>query len=107
MVLYYLGLAAAAITSNTINSKNPSMLIDNIQTYFFCEQGGHNASNPCSRSEIENQNHPSLEVISHLMVAIFPLVNLLYAVNIQELKELSRKWFKKYHNSVITKQLTN
>ena len=104
MILYYLGLAAAGITLNTISARNPSQFIESIQTYFFCEQGGHNASNPCSRSEIENRNHPSLEVLASLMVAIFPVVNLLYAVNIQELKELSRKWLKFFHNSVNTKQ---
>ena len=94
MILYYLGVAAAGITLNTISTRNPSQFIDSIQTYFFCEQGGHNTSNPCSCSEIENQNHPSMEVLASLMVVIFPVVNVLYAVNIQELKELSRKWLK-------------
>ena len=85
---YYVVLAVVALTVLTMASRNSSQLVKSILRYFFCEQGGHNPSSPCSRSDIEHLGHPSIEALSYILLALLPVVNLLYAVNIAELKEL-------------------
>ena len=77
-------------------SKNAAKLFDDVQEYFCCELGGHNPGNPCSRSKIGNLSDLGLEILLYILLALFPVVNLIYAVNVQELKEL---WRGKFHKA--------
>ena len=90
-----MGFILLYITQLTLFSLNDSQQIDIFERYFLCEEEGHNASNPCSRSEIEDLRYPSLEILVNTFASLFPVVNLIYVVNIQELKEVWRKWFSK------------
>ena len=78
-------------------SRNAPELNDSIHEYFCCEQGGHNPDNPCSRSEIGDLSDFCLKIVLYILMALFPVVNLIYAVNVQELKELWKKIVSEYH----------
>ena len=90
MFCYTMVFAVIFIVYFTLSARNASMLAKSLQKYFFCEQGGHNPRNPCSRSEIEDLTYPSLEIMSNIFQALFPVVTMIYVVNIQELKALRR-----------------
>ena len=90
-----MGLILLYIILLTLLSPNNSQKKDIFERYFLCEQGGHNPSNPCSHSEIEDLHYPSLEILVNTFESLFPVVNLMYVVNIQELKEVWRTWFAK------------
>ena len=95
---YYVVLAVVGLSVFTIGTTGSSRLVKGILRYFFCEQGGHNPSSPCSRSDVENMSLVSMQALSHILLAFLPVVNLLYAVNIAELKELwieRREYLKK------------
>ena len=94
MFCYYVALAAIALTSFTLSTRNAPLFVKTVQRYFFCEHGGHNPSKPCIRSDFEKLAYPSVSTLSFICLALYPVVNLLYAVNIQELKDLWGKWFK-------------
>ena len=91
---YYVALSVVNLTSYTVLSRNSPVLREHVQRYFFCELSGHDSSKPCSRSEFENMTNAAEITLSYiLLIAVFPVVNLVYIVNIQELKELWRKYF--------------
>ena len=99
---YYVVLASVALTAFTLSIRNSSNFITSIQQYFLCEQGGHDSSSPCSRDYI-SQSFPSLTTLSYILLGLFPVVNLIYAMNLKELKEMAQKLRlkrkKAYYNS--------
>ena len=92
-------LSVVALTTFTLATKNTLIIVNSAQQYFFCELSGHDPSNPCNRSEFEKLTNPSVTTLSYiLMMALFPVVNLVYIVNIEELKQLWRKCLAKKKN---------
>lgn len=92
---YYVLLAVIALTAFTLSTKNLSQSVKFILKHFDCERDGHNTSNPCSRSEFEELNNAALTTFSYILLGLFPIVNLVYAVNIQELKVYCQCFRKK------------
>ena len=91
---YYLVVAVINLTTLTLSGRNTSVVANNLQKYFFCEQGGFNPSNPCSLPN-DIYHHPYISSLGHILLSLLPIVNLIYAVNIKELKEVWRKTFSK------------
>ena len=93
---YYVVLCVVALTSYTVTTKNTPIMVKSAKKHFFCEQSGHDPNEPCSRSEFEKLTNASGITLSYtLLMAVFPAVNLVYVVNIRELKELWKKCFAK------------
>ena len=92
--LYYLVAAVINLTTLTLFARNASVVANNLQRYFFCEQGGFNPSNPCSLPN-DIYHRPYISSLGHILLSLLPVVNLIYAVNIKELKEVWRKTFSK------------
>lgn len=92
---YYVLLAVIALTAFTFSIKNLTQSVKFILEHFDCERDGHNTSNPCSRSDFEALNNAALTSFSYILLGLFPIVNLVYAVNIQELKVYCRCFRKK------------
>ena len=91
---YYVVIAVFTLTSFTLLTRNSTQFVSSVEQNFLCEQGGHNPSNPCSLSDIESLSYPAVNTLTYILIALLPFVNLLYTVNIQELKELWAKFFK-------------
>ena len=93
VLCYYVACAATIITLNTLDLRIGPHFTNNLQKFLFCELGRHNSSNTCKISD--NGKIGSifvfLEVFAILLFSLFPYVNLVFAVNIQELKELWKK----------------
>lgn len=87
---YYIILATVALTTFTVVTRNASNYIKNIQRYFLCEQGGYDPNNPCSH-DFRRQSYPSLTTLSYVLLGLFPVVNLIYAINLKEMKEIFQK----------------
>ena len=47
--------------------------------------------NKCDRSEFESLTNPALVTLAYCFVAIFPAVNLVYVIHINDLKSLKQK----------------
>ncbi len=84
---YYIVLAVVALTTFTLTTRNDEVTVKRIFLYFVCEQKGHNPDDPCSRSDFEELTYPAWTTMSYILLGMFPIVNLIYAVNIQELKD--------------------
>ena len=91
---YYIVLSSVALISFTLATRNVENLISGIQEYFFCEQGGFDPEDHCTR-DYRKYSYPSLSTISYALLGLFPVVNLIYVINLKELKAALHKWLPK------------
>ena len=94
MFSYYIVLSSVALTSFTLATSNVENLVSGIQEYFFCEQGGFDPEDRCTR-DYQKHTSPYLTTISYALLGLFPVVNLIYAINLNELKAALPKWLPK------------
>lgn len=90
MFCYYVVLAAVSLTAFTLSIRELSTLFHHIVQYYICEQGGHDPDAPCSRAAFEALQKPGITTLSYILLGLFPVVNLVYALNVQELREMCR-----------------
>ena len=84
---YYILLVVVALTSFTLNTRNSEPFLEALINYFFCEGRGNDPNNPCDRNTFHQYSNPELTTISFVLINIFPVINLVYALNIKEMKE--------------------
>ena len=76
--------------------------------YFLCEAAGVDPENPCDRSGFEDRVvGPILISLTSTLLGLLPAVNLIFTVNIAELKMLctSRKLSRKQSTATISMKL--
>ena len=87
MLCYYILLAVIEAAIFTIVARNSELFAARLRDYFFCEQSGHDPNNPCDRKSFSEISHPNLTVTALVLHGILPVVFMVYAINIKELKE--------------------
>ena len=87
---YFIILSSIALTTLTVITRNFSNFEKNIQKYFLCEQGGNDPNKPCSH-EYRRQSYPVLTTLSIVLVGLESVVNLIFAINLKELKGFFQK----------------
>ena len=75
------------MTSLTVRSRNLEQFAEQLSIYFVCEGRGNDPNNPCDRNAFRQLATPWLTVVSFVLDFLLPAVNLVYALNIKELKE--------------------
>ena len=84
---YYVLFTVVALTAFTIATRNSESLAEQLSHYFACEGKGNDPNNPCDRNTFLQLTIPLLSVIGFILVFLLPAVNLVYVLNIKELKE--------------------
>lgn len=86
---YNVMLVMLAMTSYTIGSRNEEVVMAAIKEYWQCEAIGIDPDRPCInlRASFEELTYPGLYVLGYLIFGLFPAVNLIFVVNIKELKK--------------------
>ena len=83
---YYVILGVIALTTFTLTTKDGPRVSDEIIAYFTCERlGTENCDS--QRSSYQMLLQPELNCLSYVLLGIFPAINLIFAVNIEELKQ--------------------
>lgn len=82
---YYVVLGVIALTTFTLATRNEERLLDEIRDHFLCEAPGTGAD--CPTTEFKALSFPWLNAISYILLGLFPAINLIFAVNIKELKQ--------------------
>ena len=82
------------LTTFTVRLRNVEILADTIRDYWQCEATGVDPENSCNRlkASIGQLANPGLTTFSFVLLGIFPAVNLIFAVNISELKQKLKTW---------------
>lgn len=87
LLIYFSILLAGIITSFTLRLTGINSLITDVGTYFSCEARGNvPGQEACDRS-FERLGSEILSVFSYLLIGFYPIVSLIYVVNVQELKQ--------------------
>ena len=76
-----------ALTAFTLTTKKAERVVEEVSGYFECELPGIDPENPCDRSRFEALLHPVLTSLSYILLGMFPAINLIFAVNVKELKQ--------------------
>ena len=84
---YYVLLTAVAFTSLTLRLRSSELFAEQLSNYFVCEERGNDPNNPCDRNTFRQLTFPWWSVVSFALIFLLPAVNLVYALNIKELKE--------------------
>ena len=74
------------MTTFTLTTKDIDQNTLALTEYFECEKNGRN--NTCSH---DSQQHPVLSLMAFVLLGLYPTVNLLFAINVQELKALVKQ----------------
>ena len=82
---YYVVLGVIALTTFTVTTRNVELFTEELGQYFLCEAVG--PEDPCDRSGFEELTHPELVAVSYVLLGIFPVFNVVFAVNVNELKQ--------------------
>ena len=86
--IYYVVLGAIATSSFSIYEREAQSFVESVFLYFICERNGSNPS--CDRGTFESKAYPELAAIANGLFGLFPVVNLVYVINIKELSQWCR-----------------
>ena len=93
-ICYFAGIITYILIVLAVNKHQFPLdrYIQDIQEYFLCESAGVRSAMVCDRSEI-NQVLPYQLLLDtfFILIALFPVANLVYMVNIRELKKSFKK----------------
>ena len=92
ILCYYVLLVVISLTGFTVSLRSSGLYIGALLEYMQCEATGVDPENPCNRASFEEQTYPGLTTLAYVLLWIFPAVNLIFAVNISELKEKFKTW---------------
>ena len=83
---YYIAYHILTYTYYIIIIQNLTEIKEELQKYFTCEAKGHDPANPCDKSSLEGLYPPVVKILSSILGFLIPLVNLVFVVDIQEVK---------------------
>ena len=84
---YYVLVTVFSLMSFTLTTRNSGPFVMQLQAYFACEGRGRDPDNPCDRNNFQQLAYPGVATTSNVLLGLFPAVNLLYVLNIRELKD--------------------
>jgi len=89
---YYIVLSSIALTAFTLTARNIDNLVTNIIDYFLCEKDGFDPDHSCRQDLNVTIDNVTIVTLSYVLLAMFPAVNLIYVINVKELKDFIKKW---------------
>ena len=107
LLFYFEILASFSLTTYTLNSRYFGEFVQSISEFFICEQSGHNVENPCSRSGITRYGFPWISALTYFIFGSFPIINLTYALKIQDKKKLCCSKGRRRDNSNVRPTVSN
>ena len=94
--MYYIILAAIDLIAFSITSTLLERLQNAIRDNWLCEAVRTDPNQSCPREFESIRLTEAFSFITYCLLGLFPLVNLLFAVNIQEVKEKFKRWCTTY-----------
>ena len=94
--VYYISLGAVALTAFTLAIKHLNYNITETFNYFDCQKSGFN--NTC---EFNIKQFPTITVAAYVLLGLQPSINLVYALNIKEIKYALKGVYSQVRNRVL------
>ena len=85
-------LTVFAISAFTLATRNAGPFAEELFDHFRCESGGQDPDSPmrCDRNDFRQFSNPELTAVVNILLSLFPIVNLVYALNIKQFVEKCR-----------------
>ena len=92
--VYYVLLAAISLVAFSLSTRHSEQFIIKVLDYFTCESHGVNPDNHCDEkiNSYLKHRHVALLTLSHVLLGLYPVMNLIYVINTRELKLHVKKW---------------
>ena len=89
VICYCIMLVMVVMTGYIIVSRNEEVVMAAIKEYWQCEAIGIDPDRPCieMRASFEELTYPGLNILAYLIFGLSPAINLIFVVNIKELKK--------------------
>ncbi len=102
--VYYVLLAVFAVLGFSLANRDAERFITEVIRYFQCERKGVDPDNPCDTSGYENIPNIYIALLSYVLIGMYPLINFLYVIDVQELKQhLRDRYPSQFKRSVVQK----
>ena len=88
----YVFSGVIALTNHMFTLRNSGLFVDAQLDYWRCEATGVDPENACNRASFEELMYPGLTILASVLTQIFPAVNLMFAINMSELKQKFKTW---------------
>ena len=92
VLCFYVFSGVIALTNRMFTLRNSGLFVDARLDYWQCEATGVDPENPCNRASFEELMYPGLAILASVLTQIFPAVNLMFAVNMSDLKQKFKTW---------------
>ena len=94
VLCYFVLLVVVSLTALAITVRNSGQYGVTLLEYWQCEATGVDPEKQCDRlyALFEELGPPALIAISNLLYLILPLVNLVFVINVTELKKKFKTW---------------
>ena len=93
VLCYYVVVASVSLTQYTVVVRNLDAFETQLEEYFICELSGYDPNNPCDRNKFRQLSSPGVTATTFVLLGLFPLFNLIYALNYEELMKRCRACF--------------
>ena len=86
--IYFIIFGVVGLTSFTLAIQNIPDFISELTTYFVCESQGVQPGKTCERRFVHDRLGVDISLMFvYMLIGFYPVVNLVYIINFQELKE--------------------
>ena len=96
VILYYFCLVSVDLIAFTLNIRGMDFYIAEVSTYFACESKGNGS---CPTGGYDAHTYPEIDTLGLSILGFFPAINLVYALNLKELKSICKRQFRLSSNS--------
>ena len=102
--VYYIFLAVLALLTYSQATRDDEPFVRALLSYFECERNGYDPDNPCDTSGYERFIVSIvLASLSFILIGLYPLLNLVFVVDVQEFKQVLKKHFPRLKRHVSSK----
>lgn len=92
---YCVILGTIGLAGFTIRARSRVSHFELALNYFNCEAAGHDERNPCNKTDLNQITaNQILMSLASILFFVFPVVNLMYVINVKELKDRFNKLSK-------------
>ena len=85
---YFIVVGIVSLVNFTFSAINLNPFLDDLFKYFVCELGGDSSLCTDIRQEFESHLTPGLNIITFVLLALLTWVQLLFVIQIQDVKKL-------------------
>lgn len=95
LFVYSVIFAIAGLVGFTIGAHDARNFVAELTAYFACEASGISVNKPPCEKDFSVWQTEVLADLAWVLLGLYPIVNLIYVVNVRDIKKIVSKWFRK------------